>query len=166
MSSSRNKFQASNLAPFPDKAKQKPGSDFYMKCPYDDSHCLLPSRFAWHLTRCARNHTNSGIIRCPFNDTHLLQRYEMPEHVLNCPNRRDFVRFLQPDALPPEEPRPSTVDLVESSENWDDEPPAATYDPKEYCEKNLIIRQLVGAMRRTFRELERNRFQQIMQGKK
>ncbi|XP_064542771.1 gametocyte-specific factor 1 homolog [Drosophila montana] len=146
----------------------KPPVDTYIKCPYDAGHRILRSRLSWHLTRCARNHPGSNMIRCPFNTTHVVHSSDMDSHVKNCTNRIDFVRFQNPDMLPPKEPLASPVDLVESSENWDDEPPVETYDPRAYCEQNLVIRSLVGAppaSRRVFRELERKRFQQISQGK-
>ncbi|XP_017868296.1 PREDICTED: gametocyte-specific factor 1 homolog [Drosophila arizonae] len=153
----------SNIQP-----KIEPNIDEYIKCPYDESHSLLPGRFAWHLTRCARNNFSSGMVRCPFNNTHVVKPKVLNNHLLNCPNRCDLERFLHPDALPPKEPRPSQVDLVECSENWDDEPPAPTYNPREYSENNLIIRQLVGAtpaQRRQFREMERRRFERLNQNR-
>ncbi|TDG47086.1 hypothetical protein AWZ03_006523 [Drosophila navojoa] len=87
----------------------------------------------------------------------------------NCPNRNDLERYVCPDALLPNEPRPSKVDLVECSENWDDEPPTPTYNPREYSENNLIIRQLVGGTaseRRRFRDMERVRFRRLIQNRR
>lgn len=48
-----------------------PNFETYIVCPYDSVHRLLPTRLAWHLTRCARNHPGSKMVHCPFNNTHV-----------------------------------------------------------------------------------------------
>lgn len=54
--------------------------------------------------------------------------------------------------------------LVESSENWDDEPEVPAYDPQNYSKKSLVLRAPVGmtpAQRNAFREAERQRLQSL-----
>lgn len=55
------------------------------------------------------------------------------------------------------------MDLVDTTENWDNEAYAPTYNPQAYCEQNVVIRNLQGASksaRREFRENERRRFRE------
>lgn len=52
---------------------------------------------------------------------------------------------------------------VDTTENWDIEPEAPTYNPQAYCEENKLIRNLQGASaakRRQFRADERRRFKE------
>ncbi|KPU78535.1 uncharacterized protein Dana_GF10485, isoform B [Drosophila ananassae] len=132
-----------------------PSYENYITCPYDPVHRLAPERFAFHLTRCARNFPASKMVRCPFNNTHLFQR-----HVVMCPNRAYFVRYTNPDKLPPAEP-PTKPFEIETSEDWDAEPPAPTYDPAKRCREGFVIVTPQGSSlsgRRKFREKERRRF--------
>ncbi|XP_016987589.1 gametocyte-specific factor 1 homolog [Drosophila rhopaloa] len=132
----------------------------YIVCPYDSVHRLMPSRLAWHLTRCAKNFPAAKMVHCPFNSTHLHSVADMKDHVTVCPNRSTLERYILPDALPPAEPRANEF-LVEAEEDWDAEPPAPTYNPQDYCENAAVIRNPQGksaAARRQFREDERKRF--------
>ncbi|KAH8397852.1 hypothetical protein KR222_003970 [Zaprionus bogoriensis] len=133
----------------------------YVTCPYDKTHRILPLRLAAHLMRCARNHTSSKLVRCPFNTTHMLRSDELQAHIYECQHRHTFMRFCYADKLPPETPHAAPVDVVESTENWDIEPPEPSYEPQAYCEANKIVRDLQGApraVRRQFRQDERQRF--------
>ncbi|KAH8401767.1 hypothetical protein KR009_007789 [Drosophila setifemur] len=137
-----------------------PELEKYVVCPYDPVHRLLPTRLAWHLTRCARNHPSSKMVHCPFNSTHLHNVADMQMHVMECPNRAGMERYKYPDKLPPAEPKAGQF-LVESSEDWDAEPPVESYDPQAHCDRKFIIRNPQGAppaARREFRNRERQRF--------
>ncbi|EDV40390.1 uncharacterized protein Dana_GF10485, isoform A [Drosophila ananassae] len=137
-----------------------PSYENYITCPYDPVHRLAPERFAFHLTRCARNFPASKMVRCPFNNTHLFQVDAMHRHVVMCPNRAYFVRYTNPDKLPPAEP-PTKPFEIETSEDWDAEPPAPTYDPAKRCREGFVIVTPQGSSlsgRRKFREKERRRF--------
>ncbi|KAH8336210.1 hypothetical protein KR074_010526 [Drosophila pseudoananassae] len=145
-------------------SKQKfvppPRSENYIVCPYDSVHRLLPTRLAWHLTRCARNHPSSKMVHCPFNNTHIFTVVDMQVHVGECPNRSHLERYVRPDKLPPVEPRAMDF-MVEATEDWDAEPPVESYDPQAYCDSHFVIRNPQGASpsgRREFRERERRRF--------
>ncbi|XP_064536894.1 gametocyte-specific factor 1 homolog [Drosophila montana] len=132
----------------------------YVVCPYDKVHRILPSRLALHLIRCARNNSSIKLVRCPFNTTHMLKPDELHEHVASCDFRRVYARFKHADMLPPTEPRAPVTDVVESSENWDEEPPVPSYDPQAYCVRNPVIRNIHGgsaSQRRDFRNSERIR---------
>ncbi|KAH8283068.1 hypothetical protein KR054_011974 [Drosophila jambulina] len=133
----------------------------YVVCPYDSVHRLLPSRLAVHLIRCARNYPSAQKVMCPYNVTHVYSVAEMTTHVERCPNRPIQGHLKDSVKLPPaEEPRSSTF-CVESSEDWDAEPPADTYDPYARCESDFVIRNPQGkapAERREFRARERRRF--------
>ncbi|XP_052846425.1 gametocyte-specific factor 1 homolog [Drosophila gunungcola] len=140
-----------------------PNFEQYIVCPYDSVHRITPIRLANHLTRCAKNHSSSKMVRCPFNSNHLHSVGNMKKHVIECPNRSSLERYKLPDMLPPVEPRASDF-VVESSEDWDAEPPAPTYNPQRYCEQECIIRKIQGkppAARREFRERERRRFKEM-----
>nr|XP_016935101.1 gametocyte-specific factor 1 homolog [Drosophila suzukii] len=137
-----------------------PNFEEYIVCPYDSVHRILPLRLTYHLVRCAKNHPSAKMVRCPFNTTHLYSVANMQKHVLECPNRSTLERYKLPDVLPPVEPRACEF-TVESTEDWDAEPPVQTYNPMRYCERELIIRNPQGnppAARREFRERERRRF--------
>lgn len=158
-----------------------PSYENYITCPYDPVHRLAPERFAFHLTRCARNFPASKMVRCPFNNTHLFQVdamhvrvflhsyfnpkinssfFNIQRHVVMCPNRAYFVRYTNPDKLPPAEP-PTKPFEIETSEDWDAEPPAPTYDPAKRCREGFVIVTPQGSSlsgRRKFREKERRRF--------
>ncbi|KAH8303181.1 hypothetical protein KR059_002805 [Drosophila kikkawai] len=143
-------------------SKVVPGSmvDGYVVCPFDSVHRLLPSRLTVHLIRCARNFPSAKMVRCPFNNTHVHSVADMTTHVGTCPNRSTMVHFMNPEQLPPMEPRASNF-CIESTEDWDAEPPAPTYNPQTHCEKNFIIINPQGngpAARREFRARERIRF--------
>ncbi|XP_017063824.1 gametocyte-specific factor 1 homolog [Drosophila eugracilis] len=132
----------------------------YVQCPYDSAHRILPVRLAFHLNRCAKNFPCSKMVRCPFNTSHLYSVTNMQEHIIECPNRSNLERYKMPDMLPLVEP-PRHEFIVDSAENWDDDPPVPTYNPKTYCEEKFIIRNPQGAppaARREFRERERRRF--------
>ncbi|EDV35158.1 uncharacterized protein Dana_GF22344 [Drosophila ananassae] len=137
-----------------------PNFETYIVCPYDSVHRLLPTRLAWHLTRCARNHPGSKMVHCPFNNTHVYSVKDIQSHIGECPNRSHLERYIRPDKLPPAEPRAREF-TVESTEDWDAEPPVESYDPRAYCEAKFVIRNPQGAppaARREFRERERRRF--------
>ncbi|XP_017055685.1 gametocyte-specific factor 1 homolog [Drosophila ficusphila] len=137
-----------------------PNFEEYVVCPYDKVHRIMPTRLAYHLTRCAKNFPSSKMVRCPFNTTHLHSVTNMQLHVIDCPDRAALERYKLPDSMPPAEPRPCEFNIA-CSEDWDAEPPAPTYDPKKYCETELVIRNPQGAppaARRQFRERERRRF--------
>ncbi|XP_016974672.1 gametocyte-specific factor 1 homolog [Drosophila rhopaloa] len=137
-----------------------PNFEEYIVCPYDRVHRILPVRLTYHLTRCAKNFPSSKMVHCPFNTTHLHSVANMQRHVIECPNRSSLERYKLPDMLPPVEPRSSEF-IVETTEDWDAEPPTPTYNPQRYCEKEFIIRNPQGAppaARREFRERERRRF--------
>ncbi|KAH8354091.1 hypothetical protein KR084_010562 [Drosophila pseudotakahashii] len=165
-----------------------PKFEEYIVCPYDSVHRILPVRLTYHLTRCAKNFPSSKMVRCPFNSTHLHSVANMQvgikpnqyskwtkvltyilmalpilqKHVIECPDRSTLERYKLPDMLPPVEPR-SCDFIVETSEDWDAEPPAPTYNPRSYCDKEFIIRNPQGAppaARRQFRENERRRFRE------
>lgn len=88
----------------------------------------------------------------------------MQAHIYECENRQTFERFCHPDKLPPQNPKcDTTEDLVDTTDNWDNEPYAPSYNPQAYCEENMLIRNLQGASksaRREFRENERRRFKE------
>ncbi|XP_017019195.1 gametocyte-specific factor 1 homolog [Drosophila kikkawai] len=131
-----------------------------VECPFDKSHRLLPSRLAVHLIRCSRNYPSSKQVSCTLNTTHIHTVAEMTTHIETCPDRSKLHHFMNPVKLPPAESQPANF-CVDSAEDWDAEPPAPTYDPQDYCERNFIIRNPQGnppAARREFRERERRRF--------
>ncbi|XP_022208733.2 gametocyte-specific factor 1 homolog [Drosophila obscura] len=136
--------------------------DDYLICPFAEAHSILRSRMAVHLVRCAPNHHGSKKVRCPFNITHILTITEMKIHVEECPDRSSFAEFVNPDKLSAPEALPhEKKEPIESSENWDDEPAVATYDPIAYCNKKFLIRNPQGnppAVRREIRHNERMRF--------
>ncbi|KAH8282076.1 hypothetical protein KR054_005344, partial [Drosophila jambulina] len=137
-----------------------PNFEDYVVCPYNSTHRLMPSRLAIHLARCARNYPSLKLARCPFNATHLYLVVDMKAHVVNCPDRATMVDHVK---LPSTESEPQKF-FVDSTENWDDEPPAPTYKPKVHCDSAFIIRNLQGAPqaeRREFREKERMRFKTL-----
>ncbi|KAH8338260.1 hypothetical protein KR074_011963, partial [Drosophila pseudoananassae] len=135
-------------------------SDKLISCPYDPLHRLMPERFALHLIRCARNHPGSNLLRCPFNSTHLFMEGSIEQHVEVCPDRAYFVRYTNPDKLPPPEPSKGQF-FVKSEEDWDISEPVTTYNPEQHCKESFVIRNPQGAppaARRQFREQERRRF--------
>ncbi|XP_020807102.1 gametocyte-specific factor 1 homolog [Drosophila serrata] len=145
-------------------SKVVPGSivEGFVVCPFDNVHRLLPSRLAVHLVRCARNFPSAKMVRCPFNVTHVHSVADMMTHVACCPNRSTMVHYMNPETLPPVEPRPADF-CVQSAEDWDAEPPAKTYNPRTHCENNFLILNPQGnapAVRREIRERERRRFLQ------
>ncbi|XP_017005640.1 gametocyte-specific factor 1 homolog [Drosophila takahashii] len=142
--------------------KFAPNFEEYLICPYDSVHRIMPIRLTYHLTRCAKNFPAAKMVRCPFNSTHLHSVANMQKHVIECPDRSSMERYKLPDMLPPAEPRPVGL-VVETTEDWDAEPPAPTYNPKSYCDKEFVIRNPQGAppaARRQFRENERRRFRE------
>ncbi|KAH8420628.1 hypothetical protein KR009_012416 [Drosophila setifemur] len=141
-------------------ALEGPDLEKYVLCPYDRAHRLLPTRLSWHLNRCSRNHPKSKMVRCPFNITHVHSVPDMQKHVIECPSRTKFENYVRPDKMPPVEPKPGQF-VVESSEDWDNESPVKTYNPRKNCEQKFIIQNPQGAppaARREFRERERRRF--------
>ncbi|KAI8043576.1 gametocyte-specific factor 1 homolog [Drosophila gunungcola] len=138
-----------------------PNFDEYIVCPYNSAHRVLPVRLTYHLTRCARNYPLSKMVRCPYNTTHFHDVGSMQEHIIECPNRTSS----EPDKLSPGEAGASNF-IVETSEDWDADPPAPTYNPLAHCEQHLVLRNPQGlppAARREFRERERRRFKEINQ---
>ncbi|XP_017019197.1 gametocyte-specific factor 1 homolog [Drosophila kikkawai] len=132
----------------------------YVICPYDSTHRLIPSRLTRHLIRCARNFPSTKKVRHPFNSNHIHSVAEMKANVETCPDRSKMEYSRNPLKLPQEEPKLPNF-CVESTEDWDAEPPAGTYNPQDHCERELIIRNPQGnppAARREFRERERRRF--------
>lgn len=45
----------------------------YVTCPYDESHRILESRMACHLTKCSRQHPEKKLSQCPFDVRHLVE---------------------------------------------------------------------------------------------
>ncbi|XP_017005955.2 gametocyte-specific factor 1 homolog [Drosophila takahashii] len=137
-----------------------PNFQDYITCPYDSAHRIRPSRFTLHLICCSKNFPSSKKVRCPFNTAHVHSVFVMKDHVAECPDRSLLERYKLPDMLPPVEPR-QTGFLIETDEDWDAEPPVATYDPQAYCERTFVIRNPQGnppAARRAFRKRENKRF--------
>ncbi|KAH8381113.1 hypothetical protein KR200_002020, partial [Drosophila serrata] len=142
-------------------SKDVPHFQNYVMCPYNKSHILLPSRLAAHLIRCARNYPSSKLVRCAFNNTHLYSADDMKTHLENCPDRLKSIKSEQMDSFAESEPKKF---VVESAENWDDEPAAPTYNPLAHCNTACVIRNPQGvapAERREFREKERKRLMAI-----
>ncbi|KAH8287833.1 hypothetical protein KR018_001817 [Drosophila ironensis] len=137
------------------------GPDYaeYVICPYNELHRVLPYRLSNHLVRCARSHQGSKMIHCPFNTTHVYTPKEMALHVKDCPNRDILEKFKTPDKLPPQ---PTGAEFqIESTEDWDADPPSETYNPRAHCNKVFVVRNPQGyppSVRRQFRERERRRF--------
>ncbi|KAH8248986.1 hypothetical protein KR032_004925, partial [Drosophila birchii] len=120
----------------------------YLVCPYNSAHRLMPSRLGMHLARCARNYPFSKLVRCTFNDTHLYTVFEMKistkkEFMVSdsydlCFDLRNTSRAVQidsqrgknmkPDKMPPSTESEPRKFVVESTDNWDEEPPVLTYN--------------------------------------
>ncbi|KAH8248934.1 hypothetical protein KR032_004369 [Drosophila birchii] len=128
----------------------------YAVCPYNSHHCMRPNRLAVHLMSCSLNYPSAQMVRCVFNTTHILSVEEMKTHIEKCPNRKILDNFKNP----PSEPQTSNF-YVESTEDWDAEPPSPTYNPRGRCDHEFVIRNPQGnppKARREFRARERLRF--------
>ncbi|XP_030384554.1 gametocyte-specific factor 1-like [Scaptodrosophila lebanonensis] len=127
-------------------------------CPFDKNHILQAERFIVHLVRCQRNHPNVQV-RCPHNEGHIIPPGEMETHLNVCDTRAlSELKDQQMVQKPVEQP------LLPVGESWDDDPDVGTYDPNNYCEQNLVIRQpvnLTKAQRKQFRLKERERLEKM-----
>ncbi|KAH8255528.1 hypothetical protein KR038_005139, partial [Drosophila bunnanda] len=134
-----------------------PHFEDYVICPYNNSHRLIRGRLGAHLSRCARSYPSSKLVRCSFNNTHLYSVTDMKNHIANCPDR---VKNMKPEKTTLSTESEPKKFVVESTEDWDKEPPAPTYNPQTHCSTAFIIRNPQGAPRaerREFREKERRR---------
>ncbi|KAH8381106.1 hypothetical protein KR200_002017 [Drosophila serrata] len=129
-------------------------------CPYDSNHRLLPNRLAVHLVRCGRNYSSKQKEQCGQTCAQIHSMMEMKSHAKVCQNGCALEKAMNPVMVTQEKAQPSDF-CVESTEDWDAEPPSGTYDPLDHCEKHYIIRNPQGnapAARREFRARERLRF--------
>ncbi|XP_022225791.2 gametocyte-specific factor 1 homolog [Drosophila obscura] len=143
-----------------------------VSCPFNGTHLIDANEIKNHVENCpnrstfenflkmdkkpdvASNH-GCGKIRCPFNAMHKYTTHEMKTHVKECPNRSPYIPHAAIDQ--------AFKYKSKSSENWDDEPPVGTYDPKASWAEKFVIGNPQGktpSEKRAFRELERKRFEE------
>ncbi|KAH8255804.1 hypothetical protein KR038_011096 [Drosophila bunnanda] len=122
----------------------------FVVCPYNSCHRLLKSRLAVHLVRCSRSYPSAQMMQC----------IKKNSHDKACPNGCALEKAMKTVQLTQAEPKPPSF-YVESTEDWDAEPPSGTYDPQAHGDKQFVIRNPQGntpAARREFRARERRRF--------
>jgi len=79
----------------PDCAPMDQGEDDWIKCPYNITHVMPPSRFQWHVVKCPDKKQKGHLFTtCPFNAQHILIKSELENHKMKCPDReqRNFVK--------------------------------------------------------------------------
>ncbi|XP_043477490.1 uncharacterized protein LOC122508280 [Leptopilina heterotoma] len=148
-------------------------NDDNVTCPYDKSHRLQRSKIQTHLVKCRRNHPcdKSEMLTCPYDATHVFHQAEYQYHINNCRESGKVVNFIQ-SMEPSRSIGAVPIDVVanvyvpSTEENWDDEPPAQTYDAMSNAkEKGVLIPEncLSKAKKKQFKNSERTRHQNLEQ---
>ncbi|XP_014205791.1 uncharacterized protein LOC106637508 [Copidosoma floridanum] len=147
--------------------------DPHVNCPYDESHRILRSRLAFHLTRCSKNHPNAKKKQCPYDVRHLIDPVDFQHHIDTCPGRESVLHYALHDAdhqartmniLPVPASGMPEADIIPSSENWDEDQEVISYNPLMNILQKPVVRTLIGASKsekKRFREEERKRLQQL-----
>ncbi|CAG2164675.1 unnamed protein product [Oppiella nova] len=61
-------------------------------CPYNASHRVKASKYQKHITECAKQYPNSGLVDCPFNANHRIPAHELAQHQIQCPDNAATIR--------------------------------------------------------------------------
>lgn len=63
--------------------------DRLQQCPYDSNHQVRACRFAYHLIKCRKNHSElaNQFVACPFNARHMVPRGELSFHISRCDDK-------------------------------------------------------------------------------
>ncbi|XP_044762236.1 gametocyte-specific factor 1 homolog [Coccinella septempunctata] len=133
-----------------------------MICPYDKNHTIYAARFAFHLTRCRKNHPGAPIAICDYNHEHRIPKPELQYHLQSCPDRL-ITEARKKDVVENDSvmhfPIKNLVAPVD--EKWDDEElnhPGYNYE--EHSEKSNVLRIMCvekPSVRKQFRKDEQRR---------
>lgn len=143
-----------------------------LTCPYNPAHQITAARMGVHLTKCRKNHPNSGHVICPFNANHHIPKPEERFHMSICGDRKsvELQRFRLENTASVGSTLPNVTkngtDMV-MTENWEDETVTGTYDPSKAAANANVLRKLEGAtpsQRKEFRLKEKDRLERLASG--
>ena len=70
--------------------------EMHLRCPFDQTHSILPDRMLRHIMKCKKNHQAlaASMVICPYSSVHYVRPDEYKEHVQICPRRFEQMKWL------------------------------------------------------------------------
>ena len=68
----------------------------HVRCPFDDTHSILPEKLLAHIRKCKKNHEAlaASMLICPYSTVHYVKPEEYDEHVKMCPRQYELMRWF------------------------------------------------------------------------
>ncbi|XP_068208108.1 serine-rich adhesin for platelets-like [Palaemon carinicauda] len=105
-----------------DEGQRYRESEELWKCPYDESHLILPLKFSAHLVKCRKNHPQINLERCFYNSNHYVKKSKMRQHLRECEDKANYDKLYPESSFdPPLSNFGASATPYESEAVWEDD---------------------------------------------